>query len=125
MRKVREGEGESRRMRLKIMSPRVVERPFRIGVLRVKWLAQLLGGFWQSGMSYTDHTRLDELYENVVFVRITDVGLAESRPPRRGSDVTCPSRMSSRGAKRGSTPSCLHCVFFGVFFQGPVWRSLL
>jgi IMP dehydrogenase/GMP reductase len=31
-------------------------------------------------MSYTDAHTLDELYENVVFVRITDVGLAESRP---------------------------------------------
>jgi len=79
MRKVREGEGEVTQEEIEDYVSEGVEAavPYR-GSAR-EMLAQLLGGL-QSGMSYTDAHTLDELYENVVFVRITDVGLAESRP---------------------------------------------
>jgi len=79
MRKVREGEGEVTQDEIEDYVSEGVEAavPYR-GSAR-EMLAQLLGGL-QSGMSYTDAHTLDELYENVVFVRITDVGLAESRP---------------------------------------------
>lgn len=42
-------------------------------------LKQMVGGL-QSGMSYTNAHSIDELYEKAVFVRITPVGLQESRP---------------------------------------------
>jgi IMP dehydrogenase len=42
-------------------------------------LKQLVGGL-QSGMSYTNAHSIDELYERAVFVRMTPVGLQESRP---------------------------------------------
>lgn len=42
-------------------------------------LKQMVGGL-QSGMSYTNAHSIDELYEKSVFVRITPVGLQESRP---------------------------------------------
>jgi len=79
MRKVREGEGEVTQDEIEDYVSEGVEAavPYR-GSAR-EMLAQLLGGL-QSGMSYTDAHTLDELYENAVFVRITDVGLAESRP---------------------------------------------
>ncbi len=42
-------------------------------------LAQLIGGL-QSGMSYCNAAGVDELYEKAVFIRMTEVGLRESRP---------------------------------------------
>ena len=51
--------------------------PYR-GLLR-DYVYQLVGGL-QSGMSYTNAHSLDELHEKAVFTRMTQVGLAESRP---------------------------------------------
>jgi IMP dehydrogenase len=42
-------------------------------------LTQLVGGL-RSGMSYTNAHSVEELYEKAVFVRVTEVGLRESRP---------------------------------------------
>ena len=42
-------------------------------------LKQLVGGI-QSGMSYTNAHSIDELHEKAVFVRMTPVGLQESKP---------------------------------------------
>jgi IMP dehydrogenase len=42
-------------------------------------LKQLVGGL-QSGMSYTNAHSIDELHEKAVFVRMTSVGLRESKP---------------------------------------------
>jgi len=79
MRKVREGEGEVTQEEIEDYVSEGVEAavPYR-GSAR-EMLAQLMGGL-QSGMSYTDAHTVDELYEKAVFVRVTEVGLAESRP---------------------------------------------
>lgn len=42
-------------------------------------LKQLVGGL-QSGMSYSNAHSIEELYEKAIFVRMTPVGLLESRP---------------------------------------------
>jgi IMP dehydrogenase len=78
-RKVREGEGEITQEEIEDYVSEGVEAavPYR-GSAR-EMLSQLIGGL-QSGMSYTNAHTIDELYEKAVFTRITDVGLAESRP---------------------------------------------
>ncbi len=78
-RKVREGEGEITQEEIEDYVSEGVEAavPYR-GSAR-EMLSQLIGGL-QSGMSYTNAHTIDELYEKAVFNRITDVGLAESRP---------------------------------------------
>jgi len=78
-RKVREGEGEITQEEIEDYVSEGVDAsvPYR-GSTR-EMLGQLIGGL-QSGMSYTNAHTIDELYEKAVFVRITDVGLAESRP---------------------------------------------
>ncbi len=78
-RKVREGEGDITQEEIEDYVSEGVEAavPYR-GSAR-EMLAQLIGGL-QSGMSYTDAHTVDELYAKAVFVRMTEVGLAESRP---------------------------------------------
>ncbi|HUI90051.1 MAG TPA: IMP dehydrogenase [Anaerolineales bacterium] len=78
-RKVREGEGEITQEEIEDYVSEGVEAavPYR-GSAR-EMLNQLIGGL-QSGMSYTNAHTVEELYEKVVFVRVTEVGLAESRP---------------------------------------------
>lgn len=78
-RKVREGEGEVTQEEIEDYVSEGVEAavPYR-GSAR-EMLAQLIGGL-QSGMSYTNAHTVDELYEKAVFVRMTEVGLQESRP---------------------------------------------
>ena len=79
MRKVREGEGEVTQEEIEDYVSEGVEAavPYR-GSPR-EMLAQLMGGL-QSGMSYTDAHKVDELYEKAIFVRVTEVGLAKSHP---------------------------------------------
>lgn len=78
-RKVREGEGNITQEEIEEYVSEGVEAavPYR-GSAR-EMLSQLIGGL-QSGMSYTNAHSVDELYEKAVFVRMTEVGLAESRP---------------------------------------------
>jgi IMP dehydrogenase len=78
-RKVREGEGEITQEEIEDYVSEGVEAavPYR-GSAR-EMLAQLIGGL-QSGMSYTNAHNLEELHEKAVFVRMTEVGLRESRP---------------------------------------------
>ncbi len=77
-RKVREGEGEITQEEIEDYVSEGVEAavPYR-GSAR-EMLGQLIGGL-QSGMSYSAAHTVDELYEKAVFVRMTPVGLAESR----------------------------------------------
>ncbi len=77
-RKVREGEGEITQEEIEEYVSEGVEAavPYR-GSAR-EMLGQLVGGL-QSGMSYSAAHSVDELYEKAVFVRMTPVGLAESR----------------------------------------------
>ena len=78
-RKVREGEGEITQEEIEDYVSEGVEAavPYR-GSAR-EMFSQLIGGL-QSGMSYCNAHSVDELYEKAVFVRMTQVGLAESRP---------------------------------------------
>jgi IMP dehydrogenase len=78
-RKVREGEGEITQEEIEDYVSEGVEAavPYR-GSAR-EMLSQLIGGL-QSGMSYTNAHTVDELYEKAVFVRMTEVGLNESKP---------------------------------------------
>lgn len=78
-RKVREGEGEITQEEIEDYVSEGVEAavPYR-GSAR-EMLTQFIGGL-QSGMSYTNAHTVDELYEKAVFVRMTEVGLRESRP---------------------------------------------
>ena len=78
-RKVREGEGDITQEEIEDYVSEGVEAavPYR-GSAR-EMLAQLVGGL-QSGMSYSNAHSVDELHEKAVFVRMTQVGLAESRP---------------------------------------------
>ncbi len=78
-RKVREGEGEITQEEIEDYVSEGVEAavPYR-GSAR-EMLTQLVGGL-QSGMSYCNAHNVDELYEKAVFVRMTEVGLAESKP---------------------------------------------
>jgi IMP dehydrogenase len=78
-RKYREGEGEITQEEIEDYVSEGVEAavPYR-GSAR-EMFAQMIGGL-QSGMSYCNAHSVDELYEKAVFVRMTQVGLAESRP---------------------------------------------
>jgi IMP dehydrogenase len=78
-RKVREGEGEITQEEIEDYVSEGVEAavPYR-GSAR-EMFSQLIGGL-QSGMSYCNAHSVDELFEKAVFVRMTQVGLAESRP---------------------------------------------
>ncbi len=78
-RKVREGDGEITQEEIEDYVSEGVDAavPYR-GSAR-EMLSQLVGGL-QSGMSYTNAHTVDEINEKAVFVRMTDVGLAESRP---------------------------------------------
>ncbi len=77
-RKAREGEGEITQEEIEDYVSEGVEAavPYR-GSAR-EMLAQLVGGL-QSGMSYCSAHSIEELYEKAVFVRMTPVGLTESR----------------------------------------------
>ncbi len=78
-RKVREGEGEITQEEIEDYVSEGVEAavPYR-GSAR-EMISQLIGGL-QSGMSYCNAHSVDELFEKAVFVRMTQVGLSESRP---------------------------------------------
>jgi IMP dehydrogenase len=78
-RKARESESEYTREEIEDYVSEGVEAavPYR-GPAR-ELLKQLMGGL-QSGMSYTNAHSIDELYEKAVFVRMTPIGLQESRP---------------------------------------------
>jgi len=78
-RKVREGEGDITQEEIEDYVSEGVEAavPYR-GSAR-EMLTQLIGGL-QSGMSYTNAHTVEELHEKAVFVRMTEVGLRESRP---------------------------------------------
>ena len=77
-RKQREGEAEVTQEEIEDYVSEGVEAavPYR-GSAR-EMLAQLIGGL-QSGMSYCAAHSVDELHEKAVFVRMTPVGLVESR----------------------------------------------
>jgi IMP dehydrogenase len=78
-RKVREGENDITQAEIEEYVSEGVEAavPYR-GSAR-EMLSQLVGGV-QSGMSYSGAHTLGELNEKAIFVRITEVGLVESRP---------------------------------------------
>ncbi len=78
-RKAREGEGDITQEEIEDYVSEGVEAavPYR-GSAR-EMLNQLIGGL-QSGMSYCNAHSVDELYEKAIFVRMTEVGLMESRP---------------------------------------------
>ncbi|MGC8856006.1 MAG: IMP dehydrogenase [Anaerolineae bacterium] len=78
-RKMREGGGEITQEEIEDYVSEGVEAavPYRGSVREV--IRHLVGGL-QSGMSYCNAHSVDELYERAVFVRMTEVGLAESRP---------------------------------------------
>lgn len=78
-RKVREGEGDITQEEIEDYVSEGVEAavPYRGSVREM--LSQLIGGL-QSGMSYTNAHTVDELYEKAVFMRMTEVGLRESKP---------------------------------------------
>ncbi len=77
-RKLREGEGEITQEEIEDYVSEGVEAavPYR-GSAR-EMLGQLVGGL-QSGMSYSAAHTVKELYEKAVFVRMSPVGLSESR----------------------------------------------
>ena len=77
-RRLREGEAEITQEEIQDYVSEGVEAavPYR-GSAR-EMLAQLIGGL-QSGMSYSAAHSVEELHEKAVFVRMTPVGLAESR----------------------------------------------
>ena len=77
-RKAREGDGEITREEIEDYVSEGVEAtvPYR-GSAR-EMLKQLVGGL-QSGMSYTNAHNIEELHEKAVLVRMTPVGLQESR----------------------------------------------
>lgn len=78
-RKAREGESEITREEIEDYVSEGIEAvvPYR-GSAR-EMLKQLVGGL-QSGMSYSNAHSIEELQEKAVFVRMTPVGLKESRP---------------------------------------------
>ncbi len=78
-RKIREGGGEITQEEIEDYVSEGVEAavPYRGSVREV--IRQLVGGL-QSGMSYCNAHSVEELYEKAVFVRISEVGLTESRP---------------------------------------------
>jgi len=77
-RKAREGEGEITQEEIEEYVSEGVEAavPYR-GTAR-EMVAQLVGGL-QSGMSYSAAHSIEELHEKAIFVRMTSVGLTESR----------------------------------------------
>jgi IMP dehydrogenase len=78
-RKVRESESEFTEEEIEDYVSEGVEAMVPYRGTASELLKQLVGGL-QSGMSYTDAHSIDELHEKAVFVRITPVGLQESRP---------------------------------------------
>ncbi len=78
-RKVRQGDGDITQEEIEDYVSEGVEAavPYR-GTAR-EMLNQLVGGL-QSGMSYCNAHSVDELYEKAVFIRMTELGLRESRP---------------------------------------------
>ncbi len=78
-RKVREGEGEITQEEIEDYVSEGVDAsvPYRGSAREI--LHQLIGGL-QSGMSYSNAHTVEELHEKAVFVRITEVGIAESKP---------------------------------------------
>ena len=78
-RKARENENEITKEEIEDYVSEGVEAmvPYR-GSAR-ELLKQLIGGL-RSGMSYSNAHSLDELHEKAIFVRMTSVGLQESRP---------------------------------------------
>ena len=78
-RKAREGASEITREEIEDYVSEGVEAvvPYRGSASEL--LKQLVGGL-QSGMSYTNAHSITELHEKAVFVRMTPVGLLESRP---------------------------------------------
>jgi IMP dehydrogenase len=79
VRKAREGEGWITQEEISDYVSEGVEAavPYKGAVTDA--LAQLVGGL-RSGMSYSGAHTLSELWEKAVFVRMTEVGLAESMP---------------------------------------------
>jgi IMP dehydrogenase len=78
-RKMRQGENEITREEIEDYVSEGVEAfvPYRGAASEL--LKQLVGGL-QSGMSYSNAQTIEELHENAVFVRMTPIGLLESRP---------------------------------------------
>jgi len=78
-RKAREGVSEITREEIEDYVSEGVEAlvPYRGSASEL--LKQLVGGL-QSGMSYTNAHSITELHEKAVFVRMTPIGLMESRP---------------------------------------------
>jgi IMP dehydrogenase len=78
-RKAREGNGDITQEEIEDYVSEGVEAavPYR-GSAR-EMFTQFIGGL-QSGMSYCNAHSVDELNEKAVFVRMTDVGLRESKP---------------------------------------------
>lgn len=78
-RKVREGDSEFTEEEIEDYVSEGVDAlvPYRGSAGEL--LKQLVGGL-QSGMSYTNAHSIDELHKKAVFVRMTPVGLQESRP---------------------------------------------
>ena len=78
-RKAREGDSEITREEIEDYVSEGVEAlvPYRGSAAEL--LKQLVGGL-QSGMSYTNAHSIPELHEKAVFVRMTPIGLLESRP---------------------------------------------
>lgn len=77
-RKAREGEGEITQQEIEDYVSEGVEAAVPYRGSASEMLGQLIGGL-QSGMSYSAAHSIDELYEKAVFVRMTPIGLAESR----------------------------------------------
>jgi IMP dehydrogenase len=78
-RKARESESEYTREEIEDYVSEGVEAAVPYRGPAHELLKQLMGGL-QSGMSYTNAHSIDELYEKAVFVRMTPIGLQESRP---------------------------------------------
>ena len=78
-RKTRESESEFTQEEIEDYVSEGVEAvvPYRGSAQEM--LRQLVGGL-QSGMSYTNAHSIEELHEKAVFVRMTPVGLSESKP---------------------------------------------
>ncbi len=78
-RKLRQGDEEITREEIEDYVSEGVEAVVPYQGSARELLKQMVGGL-QSGMSYTNAHTIDELYDKAVFVRITPVGLQESRP---------------------------------------------
>jgi len=78
-RRAREGAGEITKEEIEDYVSEGVEAVVPYRGSAAEMLKQLVGGL-QSGMSYTNAHSIPELHEKAVFVRMTAVGLQESRP---------------------------------------------